>query len=151
MLLFDETPPADFDGTTTAMAVPGPGTPAVEEVMVSWNGTFEAGGDLRLRYLPYGGAVGNFAYPEYDDDSPVPGPHFPGPAEGTEIDLADVNSGSLVLPFTIAERSYYYFVLYVLDCANNSSPGVASGVRANSGSSPMLWLPTPVQPPWTQL
>ncbi len=131
-LSFDETPPADFTGTTTALAVPGPGTPAAEEVRFTWNGSFEAGADLRLHYLPYGGTPGNYAYPEYDDAGPVPGPHFPGPTEGTVIDLPDVASGSVVIPFTIAERSYYYFTLYVFDCAGNPSPGASSTVRKNA-------------------
>lgn len=129
---YDTTPPADFAGTTAATAVPGPGSPTAEEVRVSWNGSFEPGGDLRLRYLPYGGATGNFAYPEYDDAAPVPGPHFPGPTEGIEIDIPDVGAGNLTIPYLIAERSYYYYVIYVIDCAGNPSPGSGASARANA-------------------
>jgi hypothetical protein len=129
---YDTTPPPDFAGTTAALAVPGPGSPALEEVTVSWNGSFEAGGDLRLRYLPYGGASGSFAYPEYDDDAPVPGPHFPSSTEGIEIDLADVAVGSVTIPYLIAERSYYYYVIYVIDCAGNPSPGTGPSAQANA-------------------
>jgi len=129
---YDTTPPADFAGSTSALAVPGPGSPTAEEVLVSWNGSYESGGDLRLRYLPYGGANGNFAYPEYDDLAPVPGPHFPGPAEGIEIDIPDVGAGSFTIPFLIAERSYYYYVIYVIDCAGNPSPGTGASARANA-------------------
>ncbi len=131
-LTYDTTPPADFAGATGAVAVPGPGTPAAEEVLVSWNGSFEAGGDLRLRYLPYGGAVGNYAYPEYDDAAPTPGPHYPGPGEGTEIDIPDVATGSVTIPYLLAERSYYYYVVYVIDCAGNPSPGVAGSARGSA-------------------
>ncbi len=131
-ITYDTTPPADFAGTTGAVAVPGPGSPAAEEVQVTWNGSFEAGGDLRLRYLPYGGAIGNFAYPEYDDAAPVPGPHFPGPAEGIEINIPDAGAGSVTIPYLIAERSYYYYVIYVIDCAGNPSPGSGASARANA-------------------
>lgn len=131
-LTFDSTPPADFAGTTSALAVPGPGTPGVEEVRFTWSGTFEAGGNLRLRYLPFGGAVGNYAYPEYDDLAPLPGPHFPGPTEGTEVDLPDLSAGSAVVSFTIPQRSYYYFTLYVRDCAGNPSPGTGAAARTNA-------------------
>lgn len=129
---YDTTPPADFAGTTTAVAVPGPASPALEEVEVSWNGNYETGGDLRLRYLPYGGANGNFAYPEYDDQAPVPGPHFPGPSEGIEIDIPDLATGSTTIPYLLAERSFYYYVIYVIDCAGNPSPGTGASARANA-------------------
>jgi hypothetical protein len=124
----DTTAPAEFAGVLTADTSEGNGTPFQGEIAVTWNGTFELGGDLKLRYLPYGGAPGFYAYPEYDDEPGVD-PHFPGPGEGTEIDIADVGSGSLIIPFQISERSMYYFSILVEDCAGNSSPGAAAAVR----------------------
>jgi hypothetical protein len=65
----------------------------------------------------------------YYDDEPGASPHFPAIGEGTVIDVPDVPNGSFLFPFPIANRSMYYFTLFVEDCAGNSSPGTVPTVR----------------------